>query len=604
MALQITSFGKSNLLDRRVAVQNNLGLMNQAPLLNSNQLQMNQMADGFTSAACDWRALASMTLAGTAFKLGKLATMGAVSSTVVGTGVGFLAEVATFRSAEALLHGQSMKGAFELKGFASTALSFGLLKGSGSVFRNQNQILTHTLQSAAMVAGHELGARLKLVEAQSGTLTQKLINAEAMNFQMQAGASLVYATLPGLAIREKALDLAVQSFLPSTSSGQAFTKERSGLRESLPLMSKELSVDPADKVLIPGGKFVMGSKMTGVSFEDETPYVVDVSPFKILRTPFTNARLIGYWAQFYSTPFAIIGRDNNGIWRVVRRGRSEAELQTWIGDQAKGSDVSNEGRAFAQDSLSIYRVIPEEGELQQNFKGFEQPAVNFDWAQSVALADAMGGFLPTEAQWEAAARGPLVNVTERMNMEGVPSNRFEEFVAGPKIERRCASGCFGRYENFVPMDPVTGQMIGTEFFTNPSDARVQRMLREGQAIGAWRVFSTESGAFEEPAIWSSVTIERTSTRPVMEGRPGPFGLREMNGNVWEWGNDAYDPYPPANAGEMLRDPTGPTSGSTRVLRGGAWLDDDPRSLRAAYRDRSNPAVYVDVIGSRAAFPQD
>ncbi len=405
------------------------------------------------------------------------------------------------------------------------------------------------------------------------------------------------------------------AFATAAVASMAATIPASGLPEMgigifMSSASNSLAPRPEAVVSIPGGRYVRGSRGSG-SYENETPHLVEVSPFRILRTPFTNATLLRYWGEYFSTPFAIIGRDEAGIARVVQRGRSEAELRAWMGDNRislqpgyrfNSDGVIIGGRVFRQDSLSIERVVPERPpQMQKGFEGFEQPAVNINWAESVSIADAMGGHLPTEAQWELAARGPIVNVTEQMRAEGIPSNRLAEFVAGPEINGRYESGRFGRYDNLMILNPTTMEM-GTEIFTNPNDPRLQGLLREGQTIGAWRVFPTESGAFEEPTIWSSVTSQRFATRPVMEGRPGPFGTRDMNGNVWEWGNDNYGPYTPANAGEVLQNPTGPATGNTRVLRGGSWSDFSPRSLRAAGRFDGHPVGSVLNVGVRAAFP--
>jgi formylglycine-generating enzyme required for sulfatase activity len=56
----------------------------------------------------------------------------------------------------------------------------------------------------------------------------------------------------------------------------------------------------------------------------------------------------------------------------------------------------------------------------------------------------------------------------------------------------------------------------------------------------------------------------------------------MHGNVYEWCHDYFeeDYYKQSPA----KDPTGPTSGSSRVLRGGSWLGRTryPRSARRSY----------------------
>jgi formylglycine-generating enzyme required for sulfatase activity len=69
-------------------------------------------------------------------------------------------------------------------------------------------------------------------------------------------------------------------------------------------------------------------------------------------------------------------------------------------------------------------------------------------------------------------------------------------------------------------------------------------------------------------------------------KPNAFGLYDMHGNVWEWchdfqGRDYYKQSPE-------KDPQGPASGSSRVLRGGSWYD-APRWTRSAHRVYGNAA---------------
>jgi formylglycine-generating enzyme required for sulfatase activity len=71
---------------------------------------------------------------------------------------------------------------------------------------------------------------------------------------------------------------------------------------------------------------------------------------------------------------------------------------------------------------------------------------------------------------------------------------------------------------------------------------------------------------------------RERTTPAGTFAPNGWGLYDLHGNVREWCLDWYGAYPPDRAS----DPQGPTTGSARVLRGGAW-DDFAASVRSASR---------------------
>jgi formylglycine-generating enzyme required for sulfatase activity/uncharacterized caspase-like protein len=75
----------------------------------------------------------------------------------------------------------------------------------------------------------------------------------------------------------------------------------------------------------------------------------------------------------------------------------------------------------------------------------------------------------------------------------------------------------------------------------------------------------------------------------------PYGALDMAGNVWEWVRDFYGSYPSS----AQRNPTGPTSGNTRVLRGGSWLV-GATVVRASDRGRYGPGNLVGDYGFRCA----
>jgi len=88
-------------------------------------------------------------------------------------------------------------------------------------------------------------------------------------------------------------------------------------------------------------------------------------------------------------------------------------------------------------------------------------------------------------------------------------------------------------------------------------------------------------------------LDNSSVKPheIGKKKPNPWGLYDILGNVAEWVLDEYDPefYKHAKAGELLVEPVLlPTAKKyPNVARGGSW-DDDPRHVRCAARQASNP----------------
>jgi formylglycine-generating enzyme required for sulfatase activity len=127
-----------------------------------------------------------------------------------------------------------------------------------------------------------------------------------------------------------------------------------------------------------------------------------------------------------------------------------------------------------------------------------------------------------------------------------------------------------------------------------------RLPTEAEWEYACRAGTTTKYCFGDDAAglgdygWSVSNSDRL-TQPVGGKRANAWGLFDMHGNVWEWCTDWHDKGYYSQSPST--DPAGPSSGESRVLRGGGYLLRDT-SVRSAVRGNHSPELRFEDLGLR------
>jgi formylglycine-generating enzyme required for sulfatase activity len=183
------------------------------------------------------------------------------------------------------------------------------------------------------------------------------------------------------------------------------------------------------------------------------------------------------------------------------------------------------------------------------------------FAQYDAFCDATGRTKPSDSGWGRGNR-PVINITWN------DSKTFCEW-AGKRL---------------------------------PTEAEWERACRAG--TGTAYSFGDDPGLLGTYAWYSSNS--GGMTHPVGEKSPNELGLYDMHGNVVEWVADwaGYNAVLNLNINNPINNPPGPSSGTSKVLRGGSWraIPDGPAfaDLRSGVRGIGDPAFSNNFIGCRCA----
>jgi formylglycine-generating enzyme required for sulfatase activity len=137
----------------------------------------------------------------------------------------------------------------------------------------------------------------------------------------------------------------------------------------------------------------------------------------------------------------------------------------------------------------------------------------------------------------------------------------------------------------------------------PTEAEWEYACRAGTTtpfhFGA--TLSTDQANFDGHFVYDrgQQGIYRKKTVAVGRFTSNAFGLHDMHGNVWEWCQDTYAPYPDEEVVDPLAEVA---SEEDLVIRGGSWFR-APWLSRSAFRDHRSPTTRDDAVGLRVCYSE-
>jgi formylglycine-generating enzyme required for sulfatase activity len=307
---------------------------------------------------------------------------------------------------------------------------------------------------------------------------------------------------------------------------------------------------------ISGGEFVLGGTDRFAKLNERPAHRVRVHGFWMDRTPVTNAQ----FTEFVTAVGYVTTAERPPSWETLK-------VQLPAGTPRPKDEmlvpgalvfVGTERPVDLTDYTRWWRYVP--GASWRHPQGPEStivgkedhPVVQVSYEDALAYAYWVGKRLPTEAEWEFAARGGLEQATYAWGNEFAPQGH------------RMANVWEGTGQPFPVVDPGAEGAHGTS--------------------------------------------------PVCAFGPNGYGLCDMTGNVWQWTADWYraDAYSLTARAAELTDPKGPSdsfdpdepgvpeSAPRRVIRGGSFLCSETYciSYRPSARRGSDPYTSMSHIGFR------
>ncbi|WP_130391776.1 formylglycine-generating enzyme family protein [Cupriavidus agavae] len=320
---------------------------------------------------------------------------------------------------------------------------------------------------------------------------------------------------------------------------------------------------PAGMVRVPGGEFLMGSDSKQAQPNEKPAHKVRVHAFWMDQHHVTNAE----FRKFVEATGYISTAERAPAWETLRVQLPPGTPRPPDSAMVAGGMVfvGTPGPVPLQDYSRWWRYVPGADWRHPNGPGSSidgkdnHPVVQVSYEDAQAYARWAGKRLPTEAEWEFAARGGLEQAT------------------------------YAWGEQFTP------------------EGRQMANVWQGQQRQPFPVVSPKAGG-------------ALGTSPVGTFPPNGYGLSDMTGNAWQWVADWYraDQFRrEAASARLIENPAGPLASwdpsepgvpldaPKRVTRGGSFLcnEDYCLSYRPSARRGTDPYNSMSHLGFRLVMDE-
>ena len=305
-----------------------------------------------------------------------------------------------------------------------------------------------------------------------------------------------------------------------------------------------------------------GNRMLKVKHANYAPVMVNFADYGVekVESNRTYELVVVTYPQYAITP--------NVTNQPVKPQQSTPQIPPTVSDNTISIPI--------KDGISIDMVRVEAGTFTmgatREMKNLWAPFDNEEPTHQVTLTNDyyIGKYEVTQALWKAVmGNNPSGFKGDNLPVENVSWKDCQKFIS--------------------KLNSITGKT-----FRLPTEAEWEYAARGGNKSRGYQY--SGSNNLSDVAWYGDNSGNKT--HDVVSNQANELGIYDMSGNVYEWCQDRYDNY----SSSSQTNPTGATTGSNRVERGGSWIFTD-WGCRSSYRSYGTPDCRYSFLGLRLVLSE-